>query len=78
MPLTRRDIILGGANQDGGAHVDAEPDVKTKSLLKSMGSVMPHPRGRGNSHSKTSIFIFIRQFAYEVLNSPDITRAADG
>ncbi len=77
MPLTRKDIILGGANQDGGAHVDAKPDVKTESLLKSMGSVRPHPEAAeiplNNQH-----FHFLRQFAYEVLNSPDITRAADG
>ena len=75
MPLTRRDIILAGANQDGGAHVDAKPNMKTKSLLKSMGSVKPHPDAEevplNNQH-----FHFIRQFAYEVLSSPDITQAA--
>lgn len=75
MPLTRRDMVLAAANQDGGAHVDANPDGKTRSLVKSMGSVKAHAEAAeiplNNQH-----FHFLRQFAFEVLNSPDLVRAA--
>jgi hypothetical protein len=75
MPLTRKDMVLAGANQDGGAHVDANPDKKTRSLIKSMGSVKAHFEAPeiplNNQH-----FHFLRQFGYEVLNSPDLARAA--
>src|SRR5262245_44528237 len=35
--FSRKDIILAAANQDGGAHVDARPSPKTRSLVQGVG-----------------------------------------
>jgi len=55
---TRKDIILSAANQDGGAHVDASPDEKTKELIKELANFQFNLAG---SHSpkncQTTIFI---------------------
>jgi hypothetical protein len=71
---SRKDIILSAANQDGGAHVDAEPGAKAKELISGVGTfaierdgVVIEKRTLSNHH-----FPLIRQFGYEVLNSPDI------
>lgn len=75
IPLTREDVVLAAANQDGGAHVDAKPGPKTESLKKSMGSVRPNSETPEIQLSDKHL-PFIRQFAYEVLNSPGIVQAA--
>ncbi len=71
--LTRKDIVLCAANQDGGAHVDAKPDNKTKELVMGVGIL----RIESNGYVTTRLldnhhFPVLRQFAYEVLSSPDI------
>jgi hypothetical protein len=69
--ITRKDVILAAANQDGGAHVDAAPDLTTLELVKGVGSIRPagsdHDIPLSNQH-----FPMLRQFAYEVLNSPSM------
>jgi hypothetical protein len=35
--FSRKDIVLAAANQDGGAHVDANPSLKTHHLFKASG-----------------------------------------
>lgn len=75
--FSRKNIILSASNKDGGAHVDANPDNKTSELIKGVGTLTTTHRGfvkkipLDNQH-----FPILRQFAYEVLNSPEITRAS--
>ena len=74
--LSRRDIVLSAANQDGGAHVDSNPSAKTKKLKAGpMGTVIingkPLEGGLRNHHP------LIRQIAYEVLSSNELCSLAD-
>jgi hypothetical protein len=73
--LTRKDIILAAANQDGGAHVDAQLNRKTTELIEGVGTVTAMSQGQVtrrplNNHH----FPLLRQFAHEVLSSPDIIK----
>ena len=36
--FSRKDIILSAANQDGGAHVDSKPSLKTQELKSGIGT----------------------------------------
>jgi len=71
--LSRQDVILAAANQDGGAHVDPKPKPKTDELIRGVGTFSII---RGGTEEKRVLdkhhFPLIRQFGYEVLNSPDI------
>jgi hypothetical protein len=70
--ITRKDIILTAANQDGGAHVDNKPSSKTKELKEGIG-ILQITEG-GITHHVDLIdhhFPLIRQFAFELLESPD-------
>jgi|SRR5712671_2624197 len=73
--LTRSDIVLSAANQDGGAHVVAVLNEKTKEVIAGVGTFTSVSQGRvikrvlDNHH-----FPLLRQFAHEVLNSPDINK----
>lgn len=69
LTFSRKVIVLAAANQDGGAHVDAEPDATTRSLVKGVGNLVigSERRPLDNHH-----FFLLRQFAHEVLASPDI------
>ena len=74
-PFSRKDIVLGAANQDGGAHVDSAPDPKTEELIEGIGTFMTIATGvvtkrvLDNQH-----FPLLRQFAFEVLNSPELRK----
>jgi hypothetical protein len=73
-PIRRKDIILSAANQDGGAHVDDNPNMNTKILRRGIGTFTITIDGK----KKTEIlsnhhFPLIRQFAYEVLHSKELT-----
>ena len=70
---SRKDIVLSAANQDGGAHVDSSPNHKTlkfregpSGTVKINGITIQNPFV--NHH-----FPLLRQFAYEVLNSKELT-----
>ena len=73
--LTRKDIVLAAADQDGGAHVDAVPSRKAMELIEGVGTLTTISQGRvtrrllDNHH-----FPLLRQFAHEVLSSPDINK----
>jgi hypothetical protein len=76
--LSRKDIVLSAANQDGGAHVDANPNANTRKIkigpsvtVKINGQ--PVENGFVNHH-----YPLVRQFAYEVLESKDLHRLAHG
>jgi hypothetical protein len=70
--LSRKDVILSAANQDGGAHIDANPNENTKRVKRGPEVTvaingMPLKGGMGNHH-----FPLIRQMAYEVLESKEL------
>ena len=73
--LTRSDIVLAAANQDGGAYVDAVPGKKTMEIIEGVGTFTSISQSRvtrrllDNHH-----FPLLRQFAHEVLSSPDINQ----
>lgn len=70
-PITRRDIVLSAANHDGGAHVDPSPSGKTRELLAGVGSYQP--AGSAGAIPLDNVhFPLLRQFAFEVLNSPGL------
>lgn len=72
-PINRRDVILSAANQDGGAHVDALPSKKTTELIVGVGTFTSVQEGKSEiRHLDNHHFPLLRQFAYEVLNSPDL------
>ena len=70
--LSRRDIVLSAANQDGGAHVDSKPSNKTMKVkagpvvtIKINGKLIEN--GLKNHHHP-----LLRQMAYEIINSKDL------
>lgn len=73
--ISRKDVILSAANQDGGAHVDATPDNKTDAMIRGTWTIIRVVEGKvkeqrvNNDH-----FPLLRQFGYEVLNSPEISQ----
>lgn len=72
--VSRKDVILAAANQDGGAHVDATPDRKTASMIRGNWTIKKVVESKviekrvNNDH-----FPLLRQFGHEVLNSPEIS-----
>ena len=70
--LSRRDIVLSSANQEGGAHVDENPNAKTR-MVKAGPRVTvtvngkPLESGMVNHH-----YPLIRQMAFEVTTSPEM------
>lgn len=71
---SRRTIILETANRDGGAHVDKEISSEHEQLREGIcsfhrGGIALHDETRQvrNHH-----FICLRQFGYELLNSPEL------
>lgn len=76
LKLSRKDIVLSAANQDGGAHLDANPSTKTRSLkagptvtVKINGKLVEN--GLTNHH-----YPIIRQISYEVLKSNELFMSA--
>lgn len=76
LKLSRKDIVLSAANQDGGAHLDANPSTKTKALktgpivtVKINGKLVEN--GLTNHH-----YPLIRQISYEVLKANELFTAA--
>jgi hypothetical protein len=72
--LSRRDIVLSAANQDGGAHVDENPSAKTRMVKAGPRITVtingkPLESGMANHH-----YPLIRQMTFEVTTSPDMRR----
>jgi len=62
--VSRKQIVLAAANKDGGTHVDSYPqkyDQLDKGFWQTNGEMQ-------REHQ----FVLLRQFAFELLNSPDI------
>ena len=76
LKLSRKDIVLSAANQDGGAHFDANPSTNTRGLkagptvtVKINGKLVEN--GLTNHH-----YPMIRQISYEVLKSNELFMSA--
>ena len=75
--FSRKDVVLSSANQDGGAHVDITPNRKTVELKEGIGTFTKTVAGVTVTEELTDHhFPMLRQFGYEVLNSPDLTGLA--
>ena len=71
--FSRKNVVLSASNQDGGAHVDANPNRKTKILKEGIGTFANVKDGVENKIEFVDYhFQLIRQFGFEVLNSPEI------
>jgi len=72
---TRKSLVLGAANKDGGAHVDTKLNKEYEALM--LGGVRgwfyysptsdDHFQPVMNEH-----FLYIRQMGFEILNSPEL------
>jgi hypothetical protein len=72
--ITRRKLVLGAANKDGGAHVDPRLDNDYQQLLEGMWTIS---RRLGPIEVDIQLrdhhFVAIRQIGHEHLNSPSLT-----
>lgn len=75
--LTRQDVILKAANEDGGAHVDPIPSGKTKAMKTPWIERTDKVDGVEKTEPITdNHFPLLRAFGHEVLNSPELTALA--
>lgn len=81
--FTRRDLVLWAANKDGGAHVDATLDDEYVRIVNGLGfglTVIGTDEGEIPKKQQVTYdllnlhFACLRQIAYEVLNSQDLTK----
>ena len=73
--VRRRDLVLGAANQDGGAHVDRKLAPTYEMLQKNfLFAVQP---GKPDRVVDTIHLMGLRQLAYEVLSSRDLLALAN-
>ena len=72
--VTRRDIILGATNKDGGAHVDLNLSApyQVASGESPMGFFINKPGVAGPNPLEKTHLVSLRQMSYEILNSPDV------
>ncbi len=77
--IRRKDLILGAANKDGGAHVDADLDPDYE-FLASVGALHMYADEVHLANGKTvrlpplkdAHLVYLRQMGYEVLKSLDL------
>jgi hypothetical protein len=74
--ITRKNIVLGAANKDGGAHVDSSltDEYDTLSNYHSIGPLsFDFKNNRAQLPIEDAHFVTLRQMGYELLNSPELT-----
>jgi hypothetical protein len=71
--LSRKIIVLTAANKDGGAHVDDELPEEYLQLIRGVYEKISvgEPEFVSDHH-----LLYLRQMAYEILNSPELTQLA--
>ena len=72
--ITRKDLVLGAANKDGGAHVDANLSAEYEALSRdgALGAYVTQNRDESiETDIANAHFPSIRQIGYEVLSSPE-------
>lgn len=73
--LSRKNIVLAAANQDGGAHVDSKltPDYAELAKDGGLGFLLVDQDGMECDEQITNAhFVAIRQMTYELLHSPEL------
>ena len=81
--MTRKDLVLASANQDGGAHVDEKLDPTYKYVRDGSGQQVSFEfrpewgRPPQTLTCKNVHFASLRQIGYEVLNSPSLLKLAE-
>lgn len=78
--LSRKDIVLAAANQDGGAHVDSKlkPNYAELSRDGGLGLLLVNQDGTKCDEQITGAhFVAIRQMAYELLHSSELQSLID-
>jgi hypothetical protein len=74
---TRKTIVLAAANKDGGAHVDPNISPEYRDLIDGLWTFTRQDSARTETRVMTDHqFIALRQFAYELLNSPELVALA--
>jgi hypothetical protein len=77
--MCRRGLIVGAANKDGGAHVDAKYDAPYEELIRGHGMVMNVMPTNSQPFTVPMLhghLAAIRQIGFEILNSPAIVALA--
>jgi hypothetical protein len=73
---SRKDIVLGAANKDGGAHVDTalSPDYATLATTGERGWWHYSPTNDPNNMQpvKNVHLVYLRQMGFEIMNSPEL------
>ncbi len=76
---TRRNLILGAATRDGGAHVDTTLTPEYEALMttgmRGWYHYSPHNDGKFQPVMDSHL-IYIRQMGFELLNSPELLALA--
>lgn len=68
--LARKNIVLSAANQDGGAHVDDKLNAQYAEFKQGIWSA---PKDLAAAYDiPEPQLVFLRQMAYEILNSPSL------
>ena len=75
-PITRAEVIIAAAHQDGGAHVKDDLRKKYENLIKGC-FWMPAKSGNGHELTLRLNLRVLRQISYEVLNSPELIALLD-
>lgn len=79
-PYSRRDIVLGVAEQEGGAHVASAPTAEYQKLMTpglTWNLVEVADGVETITPSMDIRFKYVRQMAYELLNSPELLTLAE-
>lgn len=77
---SRQDIVLGTAEQDGGAHVAARLTPEYERLIApgAIGDLVESNDGVRTTKPVTDVhYVCMRQMGYELLNSPELRELAD-
>ena len=72
--VSRKDIVLGAANKEGGAHVDPKMGENYKKLRQGLWRVVYHQGGKtvGSEPIPKTQLVCLRQMGHEILNSPEL------
>ena len=76
---TRKQLVLGAAHKDGGAHVDSALTNEYEALMMTgeRGLFWYAPTGDGPFKPvKNEHLLYIRQMGFELMNSPDLLALA--
>lgn len=78
LKITRKDVVLGAADKDGGAHVDSGFKPEYKALAEGIWQRRAVIAGvETRTRLGDTQLPFLRQMGYEILNSPELLALGD-